>query len=315
MVQRAGHRPVRTTTPCSRVLWQAGPLDGLFLTTFFRPGRGVNWPLGAVVTFPFILATDLLRGLADWPLSLAASLSKPLENRLFNTRARLRAAESGRTEGVDFEHGPDLWNLRGPPQGRRQGRLGPLCPHFLARQGPPMQYLLTALGPPTWNIMRRRTELLFQNEEDSGWTDPQIPARAEAPGGGNGGPARVPPGLGGGSRSGAGTAGLPGQVSLIGHSMGSIISNGILAGLPWVWSSAGWSTWPGGLHRARIPARRLALPGPAPRCQVLQCNAQRERGGARGRRIGARCRGDRCWSGSTTAWATPTTAWTAAQAA
>ena len=205
--------------------WQAGPLTA-YLDHLFFVRRGVNWPLGASVTCPFILATDLLRGLADWPLSLAASLSKPLENRLFNTRARLRAAEDGRTEGVQFEHGPDLWNLRD----RLKAGWDLYLPLFWPIKGL-MQYLLTALGPPTWNIMRRRTELLFQNEEDSGWTDPQTSARAEAPGGGNGALPMFLRALEAEQKR-RWEGGLPAQVSLIGHSMGAIIANGILRGFP-----------------------------------------------------------------------------------
>ncbi|HTB34220.1 MAG TPA: hypothetical protein VK842_05120 [bacterium] len=205
--------------------WQAGPLTA-YLDHLFFVRRGVNWPLGASVTFPFILASDLLRGLADWPLAMAASLSRPLENKLFNTRAGLVAAEEGRAEGVEFEHGPDLWNLRDRFEAGWDLYL-PLFWPFKAVT----QYLLTALGPPTWNIMRRRTELLFQNEEDSGWSDPEASPRAEAPGGGNG---ALPVFLRAleAEQTERRKQGLPAEVSLIGHSMGSIIANGILRSFP-----------------------------------------------------------------------------------
>jgi hypothetical protein len=139
--------------------------------------RGVKWPWWTPFQALLTGATDMVRGFADLPLALAHALGRPFENQIIGQGGGTLGQEfkvsgengrlplgHGNAASMDLVFGKDEFRFRDYLEAGYDAYIPLFWPSKLL-----CQYALVANGPPAWNIMLRRTQLLFQNERDSGW--------------------------------------------------------------------------------------------------------------------------------------------------
>jgi hypothetical protein len=166
------------------VNWQSNLVSSYFAHLLFvRQGR--DWGGWGVVLSPFYLATDLARSLFRFPIVAGHQVAEglgslgalELTDRTHARDATRELMRSLAAEGGDGDASQLRLDIPGPAQGFH-GRLSGSDDIDLGDVGYAARYVVTlpfkplsifvvdAAGTGSWEVMRRRVELLFQRQED-----------------------------------------------------------------------------------------------------------------------------------------------------